>query len=67
LGNLRARFRAPSYGELHRCLEEVSKFRNRYVAHAEHPLTDATEAWEAMRTWLCCIAHLAQLASSPST
>ncbi len=61
------RFRAPSYGELHRCLEEVSEFRNRYVAHAEHPLTDATEAWEAMRTWLCCIAHLAQLASSPST
>jgi type III restriction enzyme len=48
-------------GDLYEILKSVNEFRNTRVAHVETPLTDETEAWEAMRTWLRCLHKMVTL------
>jgi len=57
------RFSSPEFGTLYQCLSKVNQFRNTRVAHVEQPLTDAQEAWEAMRIWLAYLYRMAALAA----
>ncbi len=57
----RAQFGGPAFDELYALLERVNEFRNTRVAHVEIPLTDANEAWLAMRTWIIALQKLVEL------
>jgi type III restriction enzyme len=50
--------------ELYGLLDKVNKFRNTYVAHVDKNLDNEDEAWEAMRTWLACLALMAKLSAT---
>ena len=50
-------------GDLYEILKAVNEFRNTRVAHVETPLTDETEAWEAMHLWLSCLNKMAEFSA----
>jgi type III restriction enzyme len=56
-------FAGAEMAQLHSDLEEVNNFRNTRVAHVETRLSNADEAWEAMRLWLRCLKQMVDVAS----
>ncbi|MDW8320175.1 MAG: DEAD/DEAH box helicase family protein [Armatimonadota bacterium] len=60
---VREAFGGREFEELYESLRAVNHFRNTRVAHVEQPLTDASEAREALRQWVRCIDLMARLSS----
>lgn len=52
----------PQFTNLFLLLKPVVEFRNTRVAHVENPLTDASEAWEALVLWCQALVRLIDLA-----
>ena len=47
--------------KLYHNLEKVNSFRNTRVAHVETKLSDADEAWGAMKLWLRCLKQMVDI------
>lgn len=56
-------FSGPEMARLYKILEAVNTFRNTHVAHVEAPLSDADEAWKAMKEWLRCLSLMHEVAN----
>ena len=54
-------FSAPEIAGLYHDLEKVNTFRNTRVAHVETRLSEADEAWEAMRIWLRTLNKMVEI------
>ena len=55
-------FHGPEFADLYTQLQTVNEFRNTRVAHVEQNITDSSEAWAAMVTWLQCLTRMVSLA-----
>jgi type III restriction enzyme len=55
-------FSGPEMLRLYGLLEAVNAFRNTRVAHVDAPLSNADEAWKAMREWVQCLSLMYEIA-----
>src|SRR5207248_1505113 len=57
-------FSKPVFDGLYDKLDGISRFRGRYIAHGDEPLTDGELATKAMSEWIAGISSLYEVANS---